>query len=162
MPEFYLVKGIGGGFDGLIAECTSMPEGSLLEVHRLINVNVVVGDRHASTPLSGQSVYLSRQFLEPTEDPTGRQFDHQNPYGEFQLSGEMSCGGLHVSYSQFEKALQVSVAEVDGTNRKTLFNQNFSKNFDQVKSSLEVALKEGSGDDLIFKLRELKEAEANG
>ncbi len=162
MPEFYLVNGIGGGFDGLVVEASSLQEGSLVEVHRLINTNIVIGDRHASTPVVAQSVYLSKKFLEPAEDPTGRQFDHQSPYGEFKLEGQMSCGNLQVSYSQFENALQVSVAEVEGENRKTLFNQNFSKNFDQIKSVIEQTLKEGTGEDLIFKLRELKEAEAHG
>lgn len=163
MPQFYVVKGIGGGFDGLVVEAFATQEGSLVEVLRIIDRNSIVGDRAVALPIPGQAIYLDKRFLEETDDPTTREFAANNPFGNLVLEGHMEMGDLKVSYAQFESVISVNIREPK--TGKTLFSQYFSKDFDKVKQTIEAVLKESGGsdaEDLVFQLRALKEAEANG
>ena len=180
MPKFYVVKDIGGGFDGLVIETDdtiTLPKQIdiyakiMMPVLRIIDRDSIVGDRNVSLSLPHGAMMINLDYLTEIEDPGTAEFSSDNPYGKFLLQGTMMIGddGLQVSYSQYEKALQVSVSELilgGGTStRHTLLNQNYSKDFDKVKLAIEAVLKENGGedpDDLIFKLKALKEAESNG
>ena len=174
MPQFYVVKGLGAGLDGLIVEGIQTAAMGLTMVLRIIDPNVNVGDRTASLPLPEEAFYVSDSFLERTDDPKIREFDSNNPYGKFMLEGHMECGRLHISYSQYERGLQVSVLEKYATEEtplgpkvetKTIYSENFYRDIVLVKQAIESVLAENGGadaDDLVFKLRELKEGEKNG
>lgn len=163
MPEFYVVKGIGGGFDGLVVETERTQEDGLVEVMRIIDRTSILGDRNVSLPIPGQAIYIDRKFLEPTEDPGTREYAANNPFGRLVAEGQMEISSIKVSYAQFETVLSVNVQ--DTVAKKTLFSQYFSKDIEKVKAAIEAVLKQNGGsdvEDLVFQLRALKEAEANG
>jgi len=163
MPQFYVVKGIGGGFDGLVVEGTQVLGTQMVTIQKITDRNSIVGDRNVSLPLPPEAVYLGLRFLDPIEDPGIREFAANNPFGKLVLEGHMTCGVLKVAYSQFESVLSVTIT--DSSVGKTIFSQYFSKDFDKVKGTIESILKtkdDSDAEDLVFQLRELKEAESNG
>jgi len=175
MPKFYVVKDIGGGFDGLTVEGEVFDDyPHFVSVTKLTDRDSIVGDRNVSLPVPAHSLLIALKNLDEIEDPGTREFSSENPYGKFLLQGTMQLGGtgdssIQIAYSQYEKALQVSVTNVipngiGGATRNTLLNQNYSKDFDKIKLAIEDVLKENGEDpdDLIFKLKALKEAESNG
>lgn len=163
MPQFYVVKGIGGGFDGLIVETETNADGVYKLVTRIIDPNMNVGDRTVSLPIPLGALSIHPKFLDQTDDPGIREFASDNPFGKMFLEGHMDCGDLKVTYSQFEKALSVVVFDTQA--KRTIFSQYFTKEFDKVKQTVEAVLKQNGGsdaEDLVFQLRALKEAETNG
>lgn len=169
MPQFYVVKGIGGGFDGLVVEAEpAWYEGvggvpDIFLVRRLIDPNRNIGDRTVALPLPDGSVYIGKPFLETTDDPGTREFASDNPFGRHLASGEMEMGDIRISYSLHERALSATVYDLAA--KRTVFSQNFTKDPEKVKQAIHDLLKENGGsdlDDLVFRLRELKEAEDNG
>lgn len=164
MGKFYVLKDIGGGFDGLVAEGTVV--NGVLHVSKITDKNVNVGDRNVSLPVPEGAIAIGPMYFEETDDPGIREFATDNPFGAFQLEGHMDCGNIKVHYAQYEKSLNVSVAEVqDKGFVRTIFSQNFHSDFPKVKDTIESVLKEHGGedvDDLVFRLRELWEAQKNG
>lgn len=163
MPQYYVVKGIGGGFDGLIVEGVQVIGTQMVAVQKLIDRSSIIGDRNVALPIPPEAVYLGLTFLEPCEAPGTREFASNNPFGTMLAEGRMTIGNLDVAYSQFQTVINVSVR--DTSVGKTIFSQYFSKDFDKVKKTIEDVLKQGDGsdaEDLVFQLRALKEAEANG
>lgn len=162
MPQFYLVKGIGGGFDGLVVEAFATQESSLVEVHRLIDRGSIVGDRNTALPVPGESIYINKKFLEEVEDPGVREFASDNPFGQLRFEGHMECGDVKVAYAQYDNAMSVTLMDV--ATGRTLVAMNFKRDFDKVKQTIESVLKGNGGDadDLVFQLLALKEGEKNG
>jgi len=160
MPQFYVVKGIGGGFDGLVIEGESLAHADLIAVQKIIDRDSVVGDRNVALPIPNKGLFIGREFLDEIEDPGIREFSSTNPYGKLQLEGRMDCGGLQVVYAQYELTLTVVVTDMVA--KRTVLSQNFSKDFDKVKAKIEECLKQADAEDLVFQLRALKEAEVNG
>lgn len=162
MPQFYLVKDVGGGFDGLCVEGDVFDDHpSLVSVGRIIVSGVNVGDRTVSLPVRG--LLFAKEMLEPTDDPGLREFAGNNPFGRVILEGHMEIGNLKISYTQFDSAMSVNL--YDNVAQKTVFSQYFSKDLDRVRGSLEELMKQNGGsdaEDLVFRLRELKEAENHG
>lgn len=164
MPKFYVVNGVGGGFDGLVVEGEVFDDYPyIVQISKIIDTNVNVGDRTLALPTPPRSLFIGKDCLTETDDPQLREFASDNPFGNLVLEGHMDCGSLKVAYSQFEKVLSVVVTEPD--QNKTVFSQYFFKDFDKVKQTVEDVLKQSGGsdvDDLVFKLRAFKEAETNG
>lgn len=163
MPEFYVVKGIGGGFDGLVVEGVQVIGTQMVAIQKLTDRDTIIGDRNVSLPIPPEAVYIGMQFLEKTEAPGTREFAANNPFGQLMAEGRMTIGNLDVAYSQFMSVLSVNIRDT-GVG-KTIFSQYFSKDFEKVKKVMEDALKQSDGsdaEDLVFQLRALKEAETNG
>lgn len=163
MSNLYVIKGMGRGFDGLIVEAKSLVKDDptlLFMVTRIINRNSVFGDRNVSFPVPEKCLYIDGSCLE-SFDEAPREFDSTNPYGEFKLEGRYTKDSLEVVFAQYTKALTVTVYEKQETKR-TLYSQTFIGNFAVVKEAIEVHTSTGDVDDLIFRLTELKEMEANG
>ena len=162
MPQFYVVKGIGGGFDGLVVEGAALKDlPPTVQVLKLIDRDSIVGDRNISLPIPPGALTIGLEFLDPIDDPGIREFAATNPFGKLLLEGRMDCGDLQVVYAQYENTLGVVVTDIVA--KKTVLSQYFSKDFDKVKAVIEDVLKNSQvADDLVFKLRELKEAENNG
>lgn len=164
MPKFYLINDVGPGFDGVLIEAQELEGSEAVEVLRFIDPEVMSGDRQLSTPVTPGSILMDSAFLTEVSDPGLREFDSKSPYGLFQLEGRMQRGDIEVAYSQYERALQVNVTELqDGKYgrdpvRKTLLAVNYTKDFDKVKSLIETSLKDQDDtDQLVFKLEELRD-----
>jgi len=163
MGKFYLVSGLGAGFDGLIIEGNkiSVPEGlEVVEVEKILDRSIVTGDRNVVLSFPPGGLFIGCDHLDQVDDPGIMEFAYDNPYGKFLLEGRMDCGDLRVTYAQFEKAMTVTVLDTQAN--RTVISENFSKDFDAVKAAIEDVLKNGGQEDLVFKLRELKEIETNG
>ncbi len=167
MQKYYVLSGIGAGFDGLVVqgeELDSMP--GFVMVSRLIDPDVNVGDRPLALPVGAGAMLIGLGQLTETDDPILREFASNNPFGQLKHEGQMTSGNLKCAYAQFENVLQVSLLEVNpGFSEKTIFSQYFFKDFDVVKQAIEDTMKQkGDSDteDLVFKLRALKEAETDG
>ncbi len=169
MSNLYVIKGMGRGFDGLVVEAKSLVEDDptlLFMVTRIINRNSVFGDRNVSFPVPEKCLYIDGSCLEQV-DEAPREYDSTNPYGEFKLEGRYTKDSLEVVFAQYSKALTVTVYEKTPTKKdeqeakRTLYSQTFIGNFAAVKEAIEVHTSTGDVDDLIFRLNELKEMEAN-
>jgi len=163
--KFYKVQNLAPGFDGLVVQAEqSLDNDKYFVVSRIIEENSFNGDRLVSVQIPLHSLLIHSDNLALSEDQgvATRQFASDNPYGKFILEGRMDLGSVRVTYSRYEKALQVTI--FDTIANKTVVSQNFYKNFEHVIDSIEQCLKEGdqSGEDLVFKLVELKEMESNG
>lgn len=155
------------GLAGLVFEGSESADTveELVEVVRIIDLTMSVGDRNASYVIPEGIMFLARSVMEEVDDPFLREFDASNDHGDFVEEGSLRLGDLLVAYSQHQNVLAVSLLEAlaDGSTR-TVYAQNFYKDFPAVKSKL-AALVDSSGgessdvDDLVFKLRELKSKE---
>ena len=161
--KFFLIKGLSRGLDGLVVEGdwidsveSDVGTQDILAVMRIVDRDSMFGDRVGSVPVE-PGLYISSEYLFETEDPTKMEFDSKSSYGEFQLEGTMECDGVKVAYAQYERVLQLSI--LDTVAGKTLYTENFSKQFDLVKRVSEESLKESTVEDLVFKLSEIKESE---
>lgn len=166
MTKFYIINGLGPGFDGVLIEGepvvtdSSSNEPSMVSVLRFVENDIVVGDRPLITPVTPDEMFLSFNVLEEVGDPKIREFDSTNPYGKYQVEGRMKCGSIEVAYSQFKQALQVNVQEVAPNMNKTLLAVNFTKpeHFQAVKELIETSLKnQDDADQLVFKLEEARD-----
>lgn len=148
MLKNYVVKGAGVGLDGLLVRGVLCKDVSLVAVNDFNGI-----------ALKNGVMYISDTVLDELDDYSDESDD---TYGKFQLEGRMECGNLRVSYAQFEKTLQITVFDV-GADR-TVYSQNFSKNFNKVKRLVEDVLKDYDLDidDMVFKLKDLKEEEKYG
>lgn len=169
--RFYLISGLGPGFDGILVEGEPyVAETNLVAVLRFIDNDIVVGDRPLITPVTPGMLIIDGDALTEVENPTIREFDSNNPYGKFQLEGRMKCGNIEVAYSQFERALQVNVTDqIDTTDRpmvpgptatRTLLAVNFTNpmHFKDVKELIETSLStQDEADQLVFKLEEARD-----
>jgi len=155
------------GLAGLVFEGSESADTveELVEVVRIIDFTMSVGARNASYVIPEGIMFLARSVMEEVDDPFLREFDALSDHGAFVEEGSLRLGDLVVAYSQHESVLAVSLLEaLDDGSTRTVYSQNFYKDFSSVKSRL-AALVDSSGgeaadvDDLVFKLRELKAAE---
>lgn len=162
MKKFYVIDGISPFLDGCIVEAEYELTSLSMSVSTIINPDVNIGGKLKSFPVTQNCMLLHKDFLTEVENPLLREFAADNPYGKFVLEGRMDYGNLRVTYAEFEKVMTVTV--LDTQTGKTVISQNFSRDFENVKDAIEDALKNGDegGEDLVFKLQELKEAENNG
>jgi hypothetical protein len=158
--NYFRIKGLCRALDGLTVEVDGGKDFPLLQVQKIFNTNQVVGDREFTVPVEPGGLIIHNKFLEPTDDPTKREYAHDNPYGKFILESRTTVGETEVAFSRFEKALQVTIREV-GQYPKTLYTENFNMNLEVVQGTI-VESGIGEIDDLIFVLQEMKEAETSG
>ena len=167
MPKFYVVNGVGGGFDGLVVEGEVFDDyPHIVQISKIIDTNVNVGDRTLALPTPPRSLFIGKDCLTETDDPGLRQFASDNPFGSLLREGVMTCGTLKAAYAEFENVMQVSLTETNNDfGDKTIFSQYFFNDFAIVMQAVEDNMKQkgdSDADDLVFKLRALKEAETNG
>lgn len=161
MSSFYRIKGLCKALDGMTVE-TEGKDFPLLQVTRIFDTDKVVGDREAAVPVASGGLIIHNIFLEPTTDPTKREYAHDNPYGKFILESRTTVGELELAFCRFENAMQVSIREVKtGQPPVTKYSENFNKNLELVQGSI-MESSPNEIEDLIFMLQQLKEDEANG
>lgn len=174
MPKFYKINDISPGLDGLIIEAgdeVTEGETTIVMVAKIIDRDSILGDRHVSYPVAQNALCLNREYLEETEDPGSMTYDSTNPFGKFVLEGRLNCGELEVAYAQYEKSMSVTVMNVidDSSptpaqkSMRTVYAENFSKRFDEIKELIEESMRDGdSAELLVFSLKQMKEEEKDG
>jgi hypothetical protein len=159
---WYIIKGLGPGFDGMLLEKASELSGfKFITASRLVNRNIMIGDRELSYSLPYGAVAISSDFLEPIDNPQLREYDSKNPWGKFVCEGRLTKNNIEVSWAEYEYCTQVTVQEKSvGCPTKTLYTDNF--NLDDIEHETIIGTindsirDEESLDDLIFALKELK------
>ena len=162
---FYRIRDLGMPLDGLVVEgeWRDWPgEGDVLCITRLIRPDSIVGDRQVIFPIEPDSLFIPRSKLIEVEDPTGRQFAHDNPYGK--CLGEMSqtMGSVQVSAVKHERGCTVKVRDTSAN--RTLFDHHFKSPhvFDDVSAGLAMAHVDGatlSPEEIVFELQEARDGE---
>lgn len=113
MGKFMRIKGLGGGFDGLVVEVREdrIEPDTVVNVLRIIDTAKVVGDRSPSLPLPEGALFVLSDYLDETVHPVDREFASTNPWGRFQYEGRyLSRDDLvEVAMARFDRALQVTV-----------------------------------------------------
>lgn len=159
--SWYIIKGLGPGFDGLIVEGEKNIAGTWVDVRQLVNRSIMFGDREfkVSFPDSAFSIHI--RFLEPIADPGVREYDSKNPWGKYVCEGRLSRNNIEVSWAEYDYCTQVTVQEkLAGQPTKTLYTDNF--HLDGIKHETiidtinESIREDDSLDSLIFHLKELK------
>lgn len=172
--KIFVVRGLGPGLDGLLAEGGEVIENGearpddeentdLVEILKLRNQNIVVGDRELSVALPKDSLYIRADHLTETDDPGIREYDHRNPFGKFSHSTTHQFGDLEVALTEHELATSVSVTQVMGKRKRTIYSQNFQDEEarDDVRSAVQeiVDSRERDADGLVFELQDIRETE---
>lgn len=164
MSEYYLVRDVGAGLDGLLIEGVVYEDKpDVAMVTRILSRDMFVGDRNLSIPVAPSSLFVSLKNLERVPDPGPVEFAHDNPYGDLLAEGKMTVGSVSIAYGKFENALTINV--YDEAAQRTLYSQNFGKQYAAVLQEIENIMRDSDGsdiDDVVFKLRELKEKETHG
>ena len=160
MSNFFVVNGLPG-LDGLVVETSPLDEvTNTHEVITLINASAVVGDRTVRYPIPPSALYIDHEYLKPTLDPT-KEFTTVNPYGTFLFEGHYKREKLQVAYSVFSNALTVTIFEHTNVGgQKTIYSQNFFASAIDARDAIEECMREDTVDDLVFRLKELKEQES--
>jgi hypothetical protein len=160
MADFFRITGLPG-LEGLVAEVAGeCPKEGVAEVCALINTNVVVGDRNVKFPFPDRALYIDSQYLKLVPDPF-REYDAKNPFGSVLFEGHYKKNDLEVAYVVFDNALSATIFEKhkDGS-QKTIFSQNFFDSAIDARAAIEDVLREDDEvEDLVFRLKELKEQE---
>lgn len=172
MGKLYVVKGMGRGFDGLIVEegqIGTNPDVDLVCVTRIINHNAIFGDRHVSFPVKDGCLFIDKGHLEAFEEPS-REYDSKNPNGAYLSETRFRRHSLEAVLVEYERSLTVTILEhihEDGKYNDTRgrdivhtrYTQNYLKDFGVVRAAVDLEVKKGDLEDLIFTLTELKEQE---
>lgn len=162
MAFFYKIYALCPGLDGLIAQSSKGPvlisNVRWVEVDRIINPNAILGDRQVIIPLSSEGLRINERFLQDCEDPTGREFASDNPFGKFIDECRYEQGTLRVTLGHYEKALSVDIKDTGVKPVKTIFSANYSnsKSTQTIKNHISDFF-ESPGkdvDDLIFLLQD--------
>lgn len=164
--KLYKIEGLGEGFDDLIVEASEDDVMDIFEIRRVINPDVMFGDRQLSFPVPPDALYINKQFLSEY-DQSLRQYDSRNPFGKFLYETTYMRSPLQVCLVEHERAITVTVTESERVDAKhggrstfkTRYSQNFFGDLRTVRSVVQDAVKIGDLDDLILRLRELKEIE---
>ncbi len=164
----YMVKGIPGleglVVDGEYRERVGAGTSDHIAVDEIINPNVVVGDRTVKFPMPKGAIYINDQFLVPVGDYRERQFSTKSPFGKFLFEGHLKRGELVVDYVQYDNAVSVTIREDKGKVGRTVYTQNFFADGGSaaMKAIAAVLSDEKDVDDLVFRLKELKQEELKG
>jgi hypothetical protein len=178
MSNLYVIKGMGRGFDGLVVECETGlgfdKDGvhrRLYPITRIINHNAIFGDRNVSFPVPPNGLYIDSENLAPFNDEL-REFSSKNPNGAYLSETRFKRHSLEAVLVEYERLLTVTILETEHEDgkyndtrgrdiTKTRYTQNYLKDFDVVRAAVDLEVKKGDLDDLIFTLTELKEQELN-
>jgi hypothetical protein len=166
MKSLYVIKGMGRGFDGLVVEAQAADHDGLYMVTRIINHNAIFGDRSVSFPVPSSRLYLSCECLEEYDEEL-REYDDKNPNGAYLGETRVRRHNLEAVLVEYERSMTVTVLEhvpnppnMKGLDKvHTRYTQNYLKDFGVIRAAVDLEVKKGDLDDLIFSLRELKEQE---
>jgi len=172
MPNYFRVKDLAG-FEGLIMKSEDVKE----EYDNVLCVSSFFDTSDNSiVDLPDGSVYIAARFLEPVSYYDFAQFIQtcevkefkepaiekiKNLTGKYLYEGTFVKGKLNVAYTMYEKSISVTIFEEhDKGKQNTIYTQNF---FDEKSSAVEliedVMVGNLDPEDLVFTLRDLKEAE---
>lgn len=169
MSNLYVISGMGRGFDGLVVEAFAAEHDGLYSVTRIINRNAVFGDRNVSFPVPQNCLFIATENLENYTEEL-REYDSKNPNGNYLSETRFRRHTLEAVVVEYDRSLTVTVLEhehEDGKYNdtkgrdiiKTRYTQNYLKDFGVVRAAVDLEVKKGDLDDLIFTLTELKEQE---
>lgn len=160
--EYYRIKGLCSGLDGLIAEVSPDAEAGYRTVARLINDSIVFGDRQVILPVSnGLRIY--GDFLEKCDDPTKRQFASDNPYGDHVYSKDYMLGNVQVASVRMTSAIIVTMRDIGSNPPRTLFSRTYitPSEWDDVNESLHrLETQQVDADDILFELKHIGEKQS--
>ena len=177
MSKLYVITGMGRGFDGLIVEAETgvwtqhAPSQAVHSILRIVNRNHVFGDRNLSFPVPPGTLFINTNNLEDFNEEL-QQFDSKNPNGKYLSETRFRRHSLEAVLVEYERSLTVTVLEHEHEDGKyndtkgrdivhTRYTQNYLRDFDVVRAAVDLEVKKGDLDDLIFTLGELKEQELN-
>lgn len=160
--SFYRIKDLSPALDGLTVEGeTSEHDPRFVNITRIVNTNVMVGDRTLSFPVSQYGLVIRETCLVAVDDPQIREFTHTAPWGKCLFEGNYRQGNLEVAYAKYEQATQVTLTEKNGETSRTVYTDYIPvevMSFDHVREVIEHnLLRGGDVDDLVFELKRLKE-----
>ena len=142
-------------FDGIkvqVGDCVGV-QGPLerTRAFEVTGVQDTMGNIH---PIPAGALWVHEQYLEVLPDSV------KDAYGKFDFELRYEKQPISIVLVQYENVLCVSVVEklpgLGGTH--TLYTQNYSKDFDAIKRAVEAEIMTGDSDDLIFKLKEIKDS----
>jgi hypothetical protein len=168
---YYKIRGLAKGLDGLVVQTiidvnSLKPDIFPVPIERIFDIDSIIGDREASVQLPSYGLCIGPGYLESTDDPTKREYDHTSPYGKFlrekTIVFKSDSTILEIAYARFENSLQTTVrnAAAPAGAPKTLYAENFSKDLDRIEKMIYDTSLESS-DDLIFRLQEIKGQEVH-
>lgn len=171
----FKIKGMGRGFDGLVVELATGLGADVNGEHRvlhpvvrIINHNAIFGDRSVSFPVTLGTLFIDSEYLESYDDAP-REYDSKNPNGKFVAEHRHRRYDLEVVLVEYERCMTATVLEHEHEDGKyndtrgrdvvhTRYTENFLTSFDAVKEAVESAVRAGDLDDLVFSLRDIKDA----
>jgi hypothetical protein len=77
MSRWYIIKGLGPAFDGLIVKADHAVQ-SWRIVEKIINRNIIFGDREFSVIIPESGVMIREKFLKQIDEPMFREFAKTN------------------------------------------------------------------------------------
>jgi hypothetical protein len=158
--EWWVVKGLHflNGMFVKESRLSNRIHEEYVDVERMLNRDFQFGDRNLSFIFPSGSLLINRLYLDPVDNPILRQFDTTNPWGKVIEEGRRSLGDLSVVWTEYDKdCLGISVIELSGSSSKTIYSSYFfGASIEKAKSLISsVSIK--NSEDVIFKLRKLKE-----
>ncbi|MHB8407980.1 MAG: hypothetical protein ACYDHY_07855 [Acidiferrobacterales bacterium] len=171
MANLFIIRGLAPGLDGLLAESDDSLDlddsgNQLLSIAKLRNHNIMQGDREVSVTLPVDAMYISSEYLQPTDDPGKREFDHVNTHGKLISEDTFHTAEVGVVLADFENLLSVSVMEIvtNGRVGRTVFSQNFiNPVFREKARAIAHSYKNNVTKDLhdiVFEFKELEEEQS--
>ena len=163
MKRYFKIHDLCYGLDGLIAEVSGIPSivetlsmPSVVNVERLINSNIIVGDRQLILPIGENGLMIRSSYLTEVEDPgVSREFGSDNPYGEClsETTRIFDCVSVHIA--SFKDAMLVTIRDKSVAPIKTLFSEYFSGK--EVSLCIDVLAQEKDLENLIFFFKKIVE-----
>lgn len=157
---------MGVGFDGLIVEAKpgaqyDVAGRRVIAIDKIVNQNVVFGDRNIGFPLKWGSMFINRENLEEVDD-SPREFSSKNPFGQVTTERKYKRGDLELTIVEFSSALSLTLREVkkagDSTVSRTIYSQNFTAKelIELVDEAVDECLDEDRLDELPFVIRNVE------
>lgn len=156
--QTYRILGIPG-FDNLHATGEEIGLSHELMVSELINLDVVVGDRHLRYPIPHGAISINMEYLMKVDDITCREFASDNPFGKFKSERRCVFGNLVIVSAEYKNAVTVTIFENNKTDnaRVTLFTCNFFKTAFTATRLIDLTANgKLDAEDLIFELKNIQ------
>ncbi len=154
--RYFKIHDLCYGLDGLIAEVSGIPSivetfsmPSVVNVERLINSNIIVGDRQFILPIGKNGLMIRSTYLTEVEDPgVSREFGSDNPYGECRSESTIGFDCVTVNIANFQNAMLVTIRDKSVAPIKTLFSEYFTGN--EIKLCEDILEGHKDLEDLVF------------
>lgn len=157
--KYYTLRGLSQAFDGLDVKVSSSDETGFVEIERVRNRGIMIGDRPWSMPITPGMLFVDPQVLVECSIDGEMEFDCTNPFGDHMYDAKYDLSeNIAVKLSEYVDAVSVTVYDMGVDPPRMMLSKNFfglEKKNSAVMLIEQVCMRDVPVDELVFRLEEI-------